>query len=119
LTNATIKGDDHAQYRSQDDKDRQAAPGRNKKVIVAEAETAAVHQGITLVAKTKAAKAVTSKPRKSAADENQVTKSAKTSAQLREEIEFRAYCYWAERGYRHGNAMQDWLRAEQELQMAS
>jgi len=95
---------------------RQAA---TKKVIVAEAETAAVHQGITLVAKTKAAKAVTSKPRKSAADENQVTKSAKTSAQLREEIEFRAYCYWAERGYRHGNAMQDWLRAEQELQMAS
>ena len=33
----------------------------------------------------------------------------------REKIQQVAYQYWAERGYPHGSALQDWLRAEQEL----
>jgi hypothetical protein len=30
-------------------------------------------------------------------------------------IEQLAYRYWAQRGYQHGYAVQDWLRAEREL----
>jgi hypothetical protein len=33
----------------------------------------------------------------------------------REEIERLAHKYWAQRGYQHGGAEQDWFRAEQEL----
>lgn len=32
-----------------------------------------------------------------------------------EEIAKRAYLYWVERGYTHGDHLQDWLRAENEL----
>jgi hypothetical protein len=40
---------------------------------------------------------------------------AATSAPSYEEIAQLAQRYWAERGYRDGQAEQDWLRAEQEL----
>lgn len=33
----------------------------------------------------------------------------------REEIQRLAHKYWAQRGYQHGGAEQDWFRAEQEL----
>jgi len=33
----------------------------------------------------------------------------------REQIAVLAYSYWEQRGYEHGYAEQDWLRAEQEL----
>jgi len=39
----------------------------------------------------------------------------KTSVVSREEIERLAYRFWVERGYEHGDAKMDWLRAEQEL----
>ena len=32
-----------------------------------------------------------------------------------EEVAALAHRYWAERGYKHGNHVEDWFRAEQEL----
>ena len=59
------------------------------------------------------------KPRKSAAK----TKSAPVELKPREishaEIAQRAHQLWAQRGYQHGNPVQDWLQAEQELLKAS
>jgi hypothetical protein len=56
----------------------------------------------------------------------EATKKAKTATKkdnviaisrpARDVIEQLAYQYWAQRGYQHGNSLQDWLRAEQELQ---
>jgi hypothetical protein len=49
------------------------------------------------------------------------TKAKKTTATVTsigpspEEIARLAHKYWAERGFQHGAAEQDWLRAEQEL----
>lgn len=37
----------------------------------------------------------------------------------REQIAVLAYSYWEQRGYEHGYAEQDWLRAEQELSKVS
>ena len=44
-------------------------------------------------------------------------KSTPTSARAatHEEIAKLAFSYWIARGYAHGSAEQDWLRAEQEL----
>ncbi len=33
----------------------------------------------------------------------------------REEVAALAHRFWAERGYKHGNHIEDWFRAEQEL----
>ncbi len=46
-----------------------------------------------------------------------VFEPARTSSQepLQEEISRRAYFYWAERGFQHGFAEEDWARAEAEL----
>jgi hypothetical protein len=89
------------------------------KVNVAKAAgaTAKEHEGIALVAKEDKVKAVTSKPRKAAGNDLEVTNIAATP--LREAIEYRAYCYWTERGFQDGSALQDWLRAERELLRAS
>ncbi len=44
-------------------------------------------------------------------------KSVPSAARVatREEIAKLAFSYWIARGYAHGSAEQDWLRAEQEL----
>ena len=63
------------------------------------------------VKKTKA----TVKPRRTAAKKEKATEVAKTLKPSREEIEQLAYQFWEQRGYQHGYALQDWLRAEQEL----
>jgi hypothetical protein len=89
-----------------------------KKETVAEVALAAPsHEEAAPVAKaaiaTKAKAAP--KPRKAATKIEQVAAPAKARQLSRAEIEQVAYRYWAERGYQHGNALQDWLRAEQEL----
>jgi hypothetical protein len=58
----------------------------------------------------------TAKPRKTSAKKDKVVEAAKPAAPSCEEIRLLAYSYWVERGYQHGNEMQDWLRAEKELQ---
>jgi hypothetical protein len=92
-----------------------------KKVKLAEADIAAASkpQGIAPQAKAEAADKVAAKTRKTAPAAQEVTQKAATPAAAREEIEYRAYCYWAERGFQHGSALQDWLRAEYELQLVS
>jgi len=68
-----------------------------------------------LVAKVQAPKKATTtgKPRKTATKKDDVIA---ISQQARDLIERLAYQYWAQRGYQHGHALQDWLRAEKELQ---
>jgi hypothetical protein len=59
------------------------------------------------------------KPRKPATPKKTLTLVAQFPAPVavpsREEIARLAHKYWQERGHVHGNADQDWLRAEQEL----
>jgi hypothetical protein len=72
-------------------------------------------KGIELVAKAKAPKQAKSaaQPRKTATKNDNVVAISKPA---RDVIEQLAYQYWAQRGYQHGYAVQDWLRAERELQ---
>ena len=73
-------------------------------------------KGIELVPKVeelKKAKAAPAKPSKTATKKDNVIA---ISQPARDVIEQLAYQYWAQRGYQHGYAIQDWLRAEQELQ---
>jgi hypothetical protein len=64
--------------------------------------------------KVKKAKAL-AKPRKTAAKKEKVARPATPAIPSHEEIAARAHSYWEQRGYRHGYAEQDWLRAEQDL----
>ena len=57
----------------------------------------------------------TATPGKAAAKRDNVTSIAKPASLSRERIEQLAYEFWAQRGYHHGQALQDWLRAEREL----
>jgi len=56
----------------------------------------------------------TAKP-KSTAKAKTVNEKVTSIGPSREEIARLAHKYWAERGHQHGSAVQDWLRAEQEL----
>lgn len=64
--------------------------------------------------KVKKAKAP-AKPRKTAAKKEKVVRLETSALPSREEIEKLAHSYWEQRGYQHGYAEQDWLRAEQDL----
>jgi ribosomal protein L17 len=77
------------------------------------------------IEKTKKAKSP-AKPRATAARTNTTAKKQTVAEKVtattptHEEISRLAQQYWAERGWKDGQAEQDWLRAEQELmQMAS
>ena len=79
------------------------------------------------IAKTKKAKAP-AKPKATAtttkmaaAPKNQtIAEKVIATTPTHQEIALLALHYWAERGHQHGQALQDWLRAEQELmRMAS
>jgi Protein of unknown function (DUF2934) len=93
---------------------RQASASKVKASEAAEPTTTS-RTGIELVAKVEAPKETKSAatPRKTAAKKDNLVAFSKPS---REVIEQLAYQYWAQRGYQHGHAAQDWLRAEQELQ---
>jgi hypothetical protein len=80
-------------------------------------KTVAQKDQVATVAKVE--KVVTPKPRKAAATKNKVAGIAapiKLTPPTREQIEQLARKYWAERGYQDGQAEQDWLRAEHDLQ---
>ena len=51
----------------------------------------------------------------SSEDSLQLTTPATAHTVTQEEIAKRAYLYWVERGYQHGDPLQDWVRAESEL----
>lgn len=93
--------------------------GSTKKEKAAEVAkpTTSVRKGIELVAKVEAPKKTTAaaKPRKTATKKENVVASSQPTSVSREKIEQVAYQFWAQRGYQHGNALQDWIRAEQEL----
>ena len=93
---------------------RQASAKNMKVAEVAKPTTD--RKGIELVPKVeelKKAKAAPAKPSKSATKKDSVIA---ISQPARDVIEQLAYQYWAQRGYQHGYAIQDWLRSEQELQ---
>lgn len=64
--------------------------------------------------KVKKAKAP-AKPRKTAAKRENVVRLVTPATPTHEEIALLAHSYWEQRGYQHGLAEQDWLRAEQNL----
>ena len=51
----------------------------------------------------------------SSEDSLQLTTPATAHTVTQEDIAKRAYLYWVERGYQHGDPVQDWVRAESEL----
>ncbi|HEX4320987.1 MAG TPA: DUF2934 domain-containing protein [Acidobacteriaceae bacterium] len=55
------------------------------------------------------------KPRKIAAKKSEVTAIDQPKGVSHEEVATLAHRFWAERGHRHGNHVDDWFRAEQEL----
>ena len=55
------------------------------------------------------------KPRSSAAKTKTMAGRAKAAAPSQQEIARLAHAFWAERGWQHGYAEQDWFRAEEEL----
>jgi hypothetical protein len=57
----------------------------------------------------------TAKPRKTTAKTKTVAEAAKAATPSPEEIKQLAEKYWAGRGFKDGNAEQDWLKAEHEL----
>ena len=76
--------------------------------------TTTSRKGIELVAKVETPKKTetATKPRKTARKKDTVIA---ISLQAHDAIERLAYQFWARGGYQHGYALQDWLRAEQEL----
>lgn len=72
-------------------------------------------------ASSKPKKAVAEKPEKPVATKAAAKKAAtKTGIAIvkpvsQEEVAVLAHRFWAERGYQHGNHVDDWFRAEQEL----
>lgn len=92
---------------------RQASAKKAKDAEVAK-PTKAPRKGIELVAKVEAPKKTktAATPRKPATKRDNVVAISKPA---RDVIEQLAYQFWEQRGYQHGYALQDWLRAEQEL----
>ena len=60
-----------------------------------------------------------SKPRKTAVEKSEVTAGIRVIDQPKnvshEEVAMLAHRFWAERGGQHGQHVDDWFRAEQEL----
>jgi hypothetical protein len=85
-----------------------------KKEMAAEVAkpTTSAPKGIELVAKVEAPKKTAAKPRKTATTKGTVIA---ISQPARDVIEQLAYHYWAQRGYQHGYALEDWIRAEREF----
>jgi hypothetical protein len=96
---------------------RQASAKKAKDAEVAK-PTTAPRKGIEIVAKVevpKKAKAPAVKPRKTTTKEENVVAISQPKTVSREMIEQVAYQNWAQRGYQHGNALHDWIKAEKEL----
>jgi hypothetical protein len=81
---------------------------KKEKAVEVAKPTTASRKGMELVAKVEAPKKTKTATKK----DNVIA----ISQPARDVIEQLAYQFWAQRGYQHGNSLQDWLRAEQELQ---
>jgi hypothetical protein len=90
-----------------------------KNVTVAEVAkpTTPVRKGIELVTKAESPKKTRAAvaPRKAVTKKENVVAISHTKDVSREMIEQVAYQLWVQRGYQHGYALEDWIRAEQEL----
>jgi hypothetical protein len=83
---------------------KKVAKPRAKKAAASESDSASVK-------KTATKKASPAKPRAA-------KKASPVATPSHAEIALLAYRFWTERGRQHGHAVQDWLRAEQELSKA-
>ena len=96
---------------------RQASASKVKATEAAKPTTTS-RKGIELVAKVevpKKAKAAATKPRKTATKKENVVAISRSKVVSPEKIGQVAYQFWAQRGYQHGHALEDWIKAEQEL----
>jgi hypothetical protein len=95
---------------------RQASAKNMKVAEVAKPTTS--RKGIELVPKVeepKKAKPAAPKPSKTATKNENVVSISQPKVVSREMIEQVAYHNWVQRGYQHGYALEDWIRAEKEL----
>jgi len=95
---------------------RQASTMKEKAAEVAEPTTTS-RKGIELVAKAEEPKkaAAAPKTRKIAPKKEKVVAISQPRVVSRKMIEQVAYQNWVQRGYQHGFALEDWIKAEQEL----
>ena len=94
------------------------ASAKNVKVAEVAKPTTPHRNGLELVAKVempKKAKASAAKPSKAATKKENVVSISQPKVVLREMIEQVAYQIWIQRGYQHGYALEDWIKAEKEL----
>jgi hypothetical protein len=94
------------------------ASAKNVKVAEVAKPTTPVRKGIELVAKVevpKKAKAPAVKPSKTATKKENVVSISQPKVVSREMIQQVAYQIWIQRGYQHGYALEDWIKAEKEL----
>ncbi len=93
------------------------ASAKNEKAAEVAKPTTTPRKKIALVAEPEAAKKqnATTKPRNLAAKKDNVVAISQPAIVSREKIAQLAYLYWVQRGCQHGYALQDWVRAEQEL----
>ena len=94
------------------------ASANNVKVAEVAKPTTSVRKEIELVPKVEEpekAKAASAKPPKTATKEESAGAISQAKVVSREKIEQVAYQIWVLRGYQHGYALEDWIRAEREL----
>jgi hypothetical protein len=94
------------------------ASANNVKVAEVAKPTTSVRKEIELVPKVeelKKAQAASAKPSKTATKKENVVSNLQPKVVSREKIERVAYQIWVQRGYQHGYALEDWIRAEREL----
>lgn len=97
---------------------RQASAEKSKDAEGSKPTKATARKGIELVAKIekpKKAKAAAAMPRKTTLKKEKVVAISQPEIVSREMIEQVAYELWLQRGRQHGGALEDWIRAEQEL----
>src|ERR1035441_6613142 len=96
------------------------ASANNVKVAEVAKPTTRDRKGIELVPKVeelKKAKAASAEPPKTATKKENVVSNSQPKVVSREKIEQVAYQSWIQRGYQHGYALEDWIKAERELQI--
>jgi len=90
-----------------------------KKEMAAEvAKPTTVRKGIELVPKVeelKKANATPAEPSKTATKKENAVSNSQPKVVSREKIQQVAYHIWVQRGYQHGSALEDWIKAEREL----
>jgi hypothetical protein len=94
------------------------APAKSAKDAEIAKPTKAARKGIELVAKVEApkkAKAAAKKPNGKVAKQESAVSISEPKTVSQETIEQVAYQIWVERGFQHGHALEDWIRAEREL----